>query len=98
MIPCYFTRVSQINGQIGATGDKVEPTELVMTTLNGIPRSWDPFIKGLWSRKNLPKFSRVWEECTQEEARLEAREEKLSDSKDQALATNDGKRKRKKNF
>ena len=34
----------------------------------------------------------------QEEARLEAREEKLSDSEDQALATNVGKRKGKRNF
>lgn len=71
-IHSYITRVSQINGQIEATGDKVESTELVMTTLNGLPRSWDPFIKGLCSRKKLPKFSRVWEECAQEEARLEA--------------------------
>ena len=97
-IHSYFTRVSQINGHIETTGDKVESTELVMTTLNGLPRSWDPFIKGLCSRKKLPKFSRVWEECTKEESRLESREEKLSDNEDQALATNVGKRKGKRKF
>ena len=31
-IHSYFTRVSQINGQIEATGDTVEAVELVMTT------------------------------------------------------------------
>ena len=64
-IHSYFTRVSHINGQIEATGDMVEAIELVMTTLNGLPRSCDPFIKGLCSRKKLPKFSKVWEECAQ---------------------------------
>ena len=31
------------------------------------------------------KFSRLWEDYTQEEARLEAREEKLGNEKNQAL-------------
>ena len=62
-IHSYFTRVSQINGQIEAIGDKVEAAKLVMTILNGLPRSWDPFIKRLCSRKKLPKFNRVWEVC-----------------------------------
>ena len=47
-----------------------------MTTLNGIPRSWDSFIQGICARKKLVKFSRLWEECSQEEARITAREEK----------------------
>ena len=51
---------------------------------------------GLCSRKNLPTFNRVWEECAQEEARLEARKVKLSDNEDQALATNVGKRRKRK--
>ena len=55
-----------------------------MTTMNGLRRPWDPFIKGIYSRRKLTKFSRLWEDCTQEEARLEAREEKLS-QEDQAL-------------
>ena len=60
-----------------AIKDSVEEVKLVMTTMNGLPRSWDPFIKGTCSRRKLTKFSRLWEDCTQEEARLEAREEKL---------------------
>ena len=48
-----------------------------MTTLNGLPRSWDSFIQGICDRKKLVKFSRLWEECSQEEARIVAREEKM---------------------
>jgi hypothetical protein len=46
-------------------------------------------------RRKLTKFSRLWEDCTQEEARLAAREEKLGDD-DQALATHARKGKRRK--
>jgi hypothetical protein len=51
----------------------------MMTTLNGLPRSWDSFIQGILSRRKLIKFSILWEYFTQEEARLVAREEKLRD-------------------
>ena len=44
--------------------------KIVRTTLNGLPRSWESFIQGICSKIKLPKFSRLWEECTQEEARL----------------------------
>ena len=64
LIQSYFTRVSQIKEQIEAIRDSVEEAELVMTTLNGLPRSWDPFIRGICSRKKLTKFSRLWEDCT----------------------------------
>ena len=94
-IQSYFTRVSQIKEQIEAIGDSVEEVELVMTTMNGLPRSWDPFIRGICSRSKLTKFSRLWEDCTQEEARLEAREEKLGEDENQALATHARKGKNK---
>ena len=55
-----------------------------MTTLNGLPRTWDSFIEGICDRKKLVKFSRIWEECSQEEAWIAAQEEKMG-SEDQAL-------------
>ena len=55
-----------------------------MTTLNGLPRSWDSFIQGICARKKLVKFNRLWEECSQEEAWIAAREEKIG-SEHQAL-------------
>ena len=50
---------------------KIQNAEIVMTTLNGLPRSWDSYIQGICARKKLVKFSRLWEECSQEEAREE---------------------------
>ena len=41
------------------------------------------------------KFSRLWEDCTQEEARLEAREEKLGNEENQALTVHARKGKNK---
>ena len=36
----YFTRVGQIKDQLEAIDDMVEEVEIVMTTLNGLPRYW----------------------------------------------------------
>ena len=73
-IESYFTRVSHIKEQLEAMDEEVENAEIVMTTLNCIPRSWESFIQGicarkkLVTRKKLVKFSRVWEELSQEES------------------------------
>ena len=40
----YFTRVAQIKEQLEAIGDMVEESEIVMTTLNVLPRYWESFI------------------------------------------------------
>ena len=42
-IQSYFTRVSQIKEQL----EVVENADVVITTLNGLPRSWDSFIQGM---------------------------------------------------
>ena len=67
-IRSYFTRVSQIKEQLEAVDKEVENADIVMTTLNSIPRSRDSFIQGICARNKLVKFSRLWEECSQEEA------------------------------
>ena len=69
-IQSYFTRVFQIKEQLEPVEENIENGEIVMTTLNGLPRSWDSFIQGICARKKLITFSRLWEECSQEEARL----------------------------
>ena len=71
-IQSYFTRVSQIKEQLEAVDEEVENVDIVITTLNGLPRAWDSFIQGIYDRKKLAKFSRLWEECSQEEARIVA--------------------------
>ena len=65
-IQSYFTRVSQIKEQLEAVDEEVENVDIVMTTLNGLPRSWDSFIQGICARNKLVKFSRLWEEFSEE--------------------------------
>ena len=47
----YFTRVSQIKEQLEAIEEEVENAEVVITTLNDLPRSWDSFIQRMCARK-----------------------------------------------
>ena len=95
-IHSYFRRVSHIKEQLEAIEENVEEGEIVMSSLNGLPRSWDWFIQGIFTKKKLIKFNRLWEECTQEQARLVSREEKMGASDDQSLTAhakkNEGKR------
>ena len=80
-----FSRVSQIKEQLEAIGDMVEEVEVVMTTLNGLPREWDYFIRGICARRKLTNFNKLWEECVHEEETIENIEEKLNDNEDQPL-------------
>ena len=41
----YFRRVSQFKEQLNSIRDSIDEDELVMTTLNGLTRPWDSFIK-----------------------------------------------------
>ena len=52
----YFTTIAQIKKQLEDIGDMVEEVEIVMTTLNGLPRDWESFIRGIYSRRQLTKF------------------------------------------
>ena len=48
--------------ELEAVDEEVGNAEIVVTTLNGLPRSWDSFIQGICARKKLIKFTRLWEE------------------------------------
>jgi hypothetical protein len=89
----YFMRISQIKDQLAAIGDPVEDIELVTTTLNGFPSSWDPFVQGICARRRLPKFDKLWTDCTQEESRLISKSQKTNDDENQALVAQVKKRK-----
>ena len=55
----HFTRVSQIKEQLEEVEENVEEGEIVMTTLNGLPGSWDSFIQGICARRKLISFNRL---------------------------------------
>jgi hypothetical protein len=44
-----------------------------MTTLNALPRHWEPFLQSISGRADLPEFDCLWTDCTQEETKLIAR-------------------------
>jgi transposase InsO family protein len=69
-----------------------------MTTLNGLTRPWDAFIQTICARKEKLKFDSLWEECMQEESRVDNREALLSRDEDQALATHTKGRRKKYYF
>jgi hypothetical protein len=74
----------------------VDDAELVTTTLNGFPSSWDPFVQGICARNKLPKFDKLWSDCTQEESRLISKSQKTNDDENQALAAHVKKRKERR--
>ena len=84
-VQVYLSRFSYIKDKLHAIGDKVEELKVVMTTLNGLPRSWESFIQGVCSIRKMPKFSKLWEDCIQEEAIIVVRDEKLGSNEEQAL-------------
>jgi hypothetical protein len=73
----YLMRVSQIRDQLAAIGDITSDKEVVTTTLNGFPTLWIPFVQGVCARSKLPKFDKLWADCTHEEYRLAERQKRL---------------------
>ena len=51
IIQSYITTVPQIKEQLEAVEKEVENAEVVITTLNGLPGSWDSFIQGMCARR-----------------------------------------------
>jgi hypothetical protein len=72
-IATFFMRISKIRDQLGAIGETITNIERCMTTLNSLPRHWEPFIQSISGRADLPEFDHLWTDCTQEETRLIAR-------------------------
>jgi hypothetical protein len=73
-VTSYFMRITQVHDQLAAIGEKMEDVELMNVALNGLPKSWEPFVKGVCARENLPDWQRLWDDCIQEETREESKE------------------------
>jgi hypothetical protein len=72
-VATFFMKMSEIRDQLGAIGEIISDRELVLTTLNALPKHWEPFLQSISGREELPTFDRLWTDCTQEEIRLIAR-------------------------
>ena len=64
----YFKKVIHIKEQLEAVEENIEEGKIVITNLNGLPRSWDSFIQVISAIRRLISFSTLREECAQEEA------------------------------
>ena len=42
-IASYFMRITELQDKLKSSGDNLEEKDLVMTTLNGLPPSWESF-------------------------------------------------------
>jgi hypothetical protein len=74
VVAAFFMKMSEIIDQLGAIGEIIYDRELFLTTLNNLPKHWEPFLQSIHGREKLPNFDRLWIDCTQEEIRLGARE------------------------
>jgi hypothetical protein len=83
----YFSRISQFKEQLEVIIDDIEEHKLIMTTLNGLTIPWDVFIQTICAITEKLKFDGLWEECIQEETRVDNREALLARDEDQSLAT-----------
>jgi hypothetical protein len=91
-VTSYLMRVSQIRDQRTAIGDVITDKELVTTTLNGFPTFWIPFVQGVCARSKIPKFDKLWANCTHEESRLADQQKRLTVDEEEALTTQKNKR------
>jgi hypothetical protein len=69
----YLMRITQVCDQLASIGEKKEDAELMNVALNGLPKSWEPFVKGVCARENIPYWQRLWDDCIQEETREESK-------------------------
>jgi hypothetical protein len=63
-VATFFMKISEIRDQLGAIGETISDRELVLTTLNALPRHWEPFLQSISGRSDLPQFDRPGTDCT----------------------------------
>jgi hypothetical protein len=98
-VATFFMKMSKIRDQLGAIRDVISNREIVLSTLNNLPKKWEPFLQSISGREKLPTFDRLWTDCTQEELRPRNRgvEDSLDDNHALALHAKKGGR-FKRNF
>ena len=71
-VASFLTRVAQIKDELAAVGEVISDSELVRIALKGVIKEWEVFVKCVVARENLPDWSRLWDDFTQEEIREES--------------------------
>ena len=84
-VASYFMRITDLRDQLGEIGEIVPDREPSTYVPRGLPDSWESFIQSVCGRSKMPKYDRLWVDCSEEEARLAAKHGNSYDE-NQALA------------
>lgn len=68
-----------------AIGVAEDDDDLVQTTVDGLPESWETFLSSVNGREVQPNFERFWHDCLEEEGKIKSKGEP-STVKDHALS------------
>jgi hypothetical protein len=90
----YFMRITQTRDQLVANGEKVDEAQLVNVALNEFTKSWEPFFKGIFARKKLPDWWRVWDVFIQEETQEDSKLGKQEDGEENLALVSQNKRRK----
>ena len=66
-VASYLTRVTQVKDELSSVGETIPDSELMRIALKGFTKKWEAFVKCIVGRENLPSWSRLWDDFTQEE-------------------------------
>jgi hypothetical protein len=53
-VTSFLTRFSHIRDELAVVGKIVDPSELVMTALNGFSKPWESLVRGIVAREHKP--------------------------------------------
>lgn len=81
---------------MGNAGEVIPDKELSIYIVRGLSNSWETFVQTVTSHDTLSSYNSLWSDCTEEEARLMAKNGETREE-DQALAAH-WKGKKKKQF
>jgi hypothetical protein len=66
-VSSYLTQVAQVKDEMVVVGEVISDSKLVRIALKGFTKEWEIFVKCVVGCENLPDWSRMWDDFTQEE-------------------------------
>jgi hypothetical protein len=96
-VASYLTWIAQVKDKLVAVGEVISEPKLGRIALKGFTKEWDVFVKCVVGWKNFPDWSRLGDDFTRDEIRMESQSSGLKEDRadeDVSLATK-GKGKKK---
>jgi hypothetical protein len=63
-IVIFFMKMSEIRDRLRAIGEIILDKEIFLTTLNNMPKHWEPFLQSINGREQIPNFDHLWTDYT----------------------------------